>query len=264
MIFIFRALTAAIFLFLVEGGLRPTLGGALSALLVSVVLCWWASRSRASGAELVAAMAGFDFVVSSVATIPEGVLFDVIKVGQAPLMMLKQLGVALVLAVVVAALFGRLRPAPAATVTAPTGMSVLGLLWRLAAAVAVWTVCYAGAGMLIFPFVKDYYAVRAMPSPGAILATQVLRALCLVAAGWPLLRGVSSRLDGRLILATALPVIGIISLMLHENDLMPPFVRWVHTLETVPYYALFGLLVAVWFGPRGVSGDSAVGTSSAS
>ncbi len=85
-----------------------------------------------------------------------------------------------------------------------------------------------------------------------------------MAAGWLLLRNVSNRLDGRLILATALPVTGIIALMLHENDLMPPFVRWVHTLETVPYYALFGLLVAIWFGPRGASDDSAVGTSSAS
>ncbi len=264
MIFVFRALTAAILLFLAEGGLRPTLGGAISALLVSFVLCWWASRSRASGAELVIAVAGFHFVVSSVTVIPEGVLFDVIKVGQAPPAMAKQAAVALVLAVVVGAVFGRLRSAPRATTTAPTGMSALGLLWRLAAAVAVWIVCYAGAGLLIFPFVKDYYAGRTMPGPGAVLAMQALRAPCLVAAGWLLLRSVSSRLDGRLILATALPVIGIISLMVHENDLMPPFVRWVHTLETVPYYALFGLLVAIWFGPRGAGGEAAVRPASAS
>ena len=76
-----------------------------------------------------------------------------------------------------------------------------------------------------------------------------LRAVLLIFAAYLVSRGIPSRKDARLILATAFPVIGVISLMIPHNDLMPPFVRLVHTAEMVPYYALCGFLFATWFGP---------------
>jgi hypothetical protein len=127
----------------------------------------------------------------------------------------------------------------------------------LAAAAAVFNVCYFAAGMLIFPLVKSYYAARVIPDPGTIAAAQVLRAMVLILAGWLVLRIVPERRDACLILTTAFPVIGVISLMLPPNEIMPPEVRWVHTLEMTPYYALFGLLLAVWFGPpRAIPAES--------
>jgi hypothetical protein len=70
------------------------------------------------------------------------------------------------------------------------------------------------------------------------------------------LRTLPSRKDARLILATAFPVVGVISLMIPHNDLMPPAVRLVHTLEMLPYYALCGFLFAVWFGPPRAQADN--------
>jgi hypothetical protein len=206
-------------------------------------------RSQAPGAELVVTLAGFYFILVSLTTIPEGVLFDVIKVGQAPLMMVRELGIALAIAIAIALLFQRSKAALGATAAPIAEMTIIGLLWRVVAAVVVFTLCYFVAGMLIFPLVKSYYQGRNMPDLVAMVAMVVLKVMCLIVATWLALRRIPSRGDARLILATAFPVIGVFSLMLHHNDIMPPAVRWVHTMEMTPYYALCGFLFAVWFGP---------------
>ena len=221
----------------------------VSALLVCTVLCWITERSQVSGAELVATLAGFYFILASVSNVPEGVLFDVIKVGQAPLMMLHQFGVALAIAIVIAVLFRRTKMEPAHAPVWRSDMSILGLIWRLAASIAIFVVCYLTAGMLIYPLVKGYYHLRSMPALEAMLSMIALRAVVLVVAAVLVLRKIPSRNDAQLILATAFPVIGVISLMIPHTDIMPPFVRFVHTMEMVPYYALCGFLFATWFGP---------------
>lgn len=246
--FVLRTLAASVALFLLNAALRPSWEEAVSALMVCTMLCWITERSRASGAELVVTLAGFYFILASALNIPEGVFFDVIKVGRAPLMMAHQLGIALAIAIVIALLFGRTKMEPAAPVWS-SDMSILGLIWRLAASIAVFLVCYFGAGMLIFPLVKSYYQDRTMPTFEAMAAMVSLRAVLLIFAAGLVSRKIPSRKDARLILATAFPVIGVVSLMIPHNDLMPPAVRLVHTVEMVPYYALCGFLFATWFGP---------------
>jgi len=246
---VLRMLVASFVLLLLEAGRHPSWGEAASALLVCTVLCWMTARSSASGVELVATLAGFYFIIVSLTTIPEGVLFDVIEVGQAPLMMARELGIALTIGITLAALFQRSRAAPGATPSRGMDMTIAGLLWRLVAAVLVFLFCYFAAGMLIYPWVKGYYQGRNMPEPEAMIATVVLKVVALIVAAWLAVRGIPSRRDARLILATAFPVVGVFSLMLHHNELMPAAVRWVHTVEMTPYYALFGFLLATWFGP---------------
>ena len=257
--FVLRTLAASLVLLLLEAARHPSLGEVTSALLVCTVLCWMTVRSGASGVELVATLAGFYFILVSVTTIPEGVLFDVIKVGQAPLMMVRELGIALVVAISIAALFQRFKVIPGIMRAPSASMAIVGLLWRLVAAVIVFLVCYFAAGMVIYPFVKDYYQGRNMPEPEAIVAMVVLRAVVLIVGAWLALRTIPSRRDARLLLATALPVIGVISLMLHRNNIMPPAIRWVHTMEMTPYYALCGFLFAIWFGPARDKGKNLAG-----
>jgi hypothetical protein len=253
--FALRTLAASSVLFVLDMALHPSWGllaswdVMVSALLVCTVLCWITERSQASGAELVATLAGFYFVLASVSNIPEGVLFDVIKVGQAPQLMVQQFGVALVIAVVIAVLFGRAKTKPVHAPVWRSDMSIPGLIWRLAASIAIFMICYIAAGMLIFPLVKGYYHLRNMPEPQAMLSMIALRAVILVVAAVLVLRNIPSRRDARLILAIAFPVICVISLMIPHSDLMPPAVRLVHTLEMVPYYTLCGFLFATWFGP---------------
>ena len=249
--FVVRTGIASLVLLVLEAGRHINWQEAASALLVCVVLCWMAERSHAAGVELVIALGGFYFILVSLTTIPEGVLFDVIKIGQAPPLMVVQLGIGLAIAITIAALFGKFSATAGAIQTSVIGMTIVGLLWRMAASIVVFLVCYFGAGMLIFPMVKGFYQGRNMPDIVAIVAMVTLRVVCLLVATWLAMRRIANRRDARLILTTAFPVIGIFSLMLHRNEIMPPAVRWVHTIETVPYYALCGFLFAVWFGPPG-------------
>jgi hypothetical protein len=99
--------------------------------------------------------------------------------------------------------------------------TVAGLLWRLGAAALIFVACYFLAGIVIIPYVRDYYQGRAMPKATAMVSMQVLRALAIIAALYPALRTMRSRRDAQVLAALGLPAIGV-SQLLPANDLMPP------------------------------------------
>ncbi len=239
-------------------------GEAAAALLSAGVMGLIVARARASGPALVVMVAGLNFVVSSGVNLPEAVVFDVIPAPLAATTLVRVLLDSVVAALVVVWVAGRLGRAEASPTTAPID-TIWALLWRLAATVAVFIVCYFVAGMLVFPFVKAYYAGRALPQPTVIVAMQVLRSLALLGAAYPLLRTFASRRDAMLVLGVTLPLLGAIGPMLPANPLMPPSIRLAHTLETVPYLALFGVLLALWYGPprRRVQGGPAAAPATA-
>lgn len=248
MIFVSRGLAASAVLLLLESNLHPTWDVAVSALMTVFTLCWLTAKSRDSGAVLVLTLTGIYFMLVALVNIPEGVLFDVIPMKQAPQIMAKVFVHGFILAVALAALFGRFKAAPGES--AFQQMSLVGVVWRLPLAMAVFMVCYVVAGLIIFPFVKEYYAGRVMPEPTAMLFMLGLRAAAMVVAGLLLLHGLRYRRDAVAILSVAFPVISILSLMVLHNDVMPANIRLVHTAETVPYYVLIGFLLALLFGPK--------------
>ncbi len=224
-------------------------GEAAGALLTAGVMGLIVARSRASGPALVVMVAGLSFVVSSGVNLPEAVVFDVMPATMAATALARVLLESVVAATVVVWVAGRLGPGESVAGAATPIDTIWALLWRLAATVAVFIACYFAAGMLIYPFVKAYYASRALPQPGVIVALQVLRSLAILGAAYPLLRTFATRRDAMLVLGVALPLLGVVAPMLPANTLMPPSIRLVHTLEVSPYLALFGVLLAVWFGP---------------
>jgi hypothetical protein len=235
---------------LVAGGYpQITWGSVVASLLVCAVLAVAAERSTGSGPGLIVMLAGLLYVTFALISLPEGVLFDVIEPAGAVVSLAWMLVITVAAVTVQVAVAGRLEPAPPTPTSSSPIRSTRGLLWRLAAAPAVFILFYFVAGLIIFPFVEPYYEGRVMPDPQAIVSMQVLRSLAIVGAAYPLLRTIHRRRDAVLVLALALPVFGAVAPLLPANDLMPGSIRLVHALETVPYYALFGALVAVWFGP---------------
>jgi hypothetical protein len=218
----------------------------VAALLCAGALALVASRSVASGGDLIAMLTGLYFVPALI-NLPEGALFDVIKVNELPIALVRELATGMIAAVLIASALGRLRTATSLPLGSTT-WTATGLLWRTVAAVAVFIVCYFAAGAIIYPFVREYYSVRTMPSLGAIASMQVLRALALIVCTYPIVRSIRSPRESRVTMAIVLPVLGGIAPLLPTNALMPPNVRLVHALEMVPYYALFGYLTAMWFG----------------
>jgi hypothetical protein len=224
-------------------------GHVVSSLLVSGVLALALARSTASGPGLIASLSGLLFVFSWLINIPEGVLFDVIPPTTAPVALFWSLIGSVAAVTVMVAVTGRLEATSEPTPSRGPIDTTRGLFWRLGASAAVFVGCYFVAGIIIFPFVEPFYQDLAMPDPGTIVAMQVLRSLAMVGAAYPVLRTLRNRRDAVLVMALALPVFGSLAPLIPANDAMPGAVRLVHALETVPYYALFGALVAVWFGP---------------
>jgi hypothetical protein len=226
-----------------------TWGSVGASLLVCAVLALAVARSTASGPGLIVILSGLLFGMTWLVNLPEAVLYDVMEPARAVVSLARMLVVTVAAVTVLIAVAGRLGAGTGVETPASPIRSARGLIWRLVAAPAVFILCGAVAGLLIFPLVEPYYEGRVMPDLLAMVSMQVLRALAIVGVAYPLLRTLPRRRDAVLVLALALPVLGVIVPLLPANDLMPPFVRLVHAIETLPYYALYGVLVAVWFGP---------------
>jgi len=225
-------------------------GGVIATLLCVGILTYIALRSTASNGELAVSLAGLYFVPGSLINFTEGALFDVIKVADVPDALLRELATSIVFALVIVAAVRGLRPESPVRNTDADGWPLPALLWRVVSGVATFILCYFVAGAIIFPFVREYYNVRVMPPMSAIASMQVLRALALMVVAYPVVRAMPCRKHARIALAIALPVIGGIAPLLPDNPLMPPLVRFVHACEITPYYALYGFLLATWFGRR--------------
>ncbi len=126
--------------------------------------------------------------------------------------------------------------------------SIWGWTWRIVAGDFAYFVFYMVAGLIIFPFVKEYYAHVRMPAPGAFFSTQAIRGLVYVLAGL----GVTSLMGGKrgraaLALAIAFPVLAGLEPLLYPNDIMPGNIRLPHAIEigwsNAAYGALLGFML---------------------
>lgn len=127
--------------------------------------------------------------------------------------------------------------------------------WKFAVCDLTYLVLYYGAGMIIFPFVKDFYATQQLPSADTIIALQlmirgpVFVLLCLAMTrmlGLP-------RLTGALAVGAIFTLLSGVAPLLTPNPYFPDAVRWVHFCEVVGENFVFGAVVAWLWGEPAVS-----------
>lgn len=127
--------------------------------------------------------------------------------------------------------------------------------WKFAVCDLTYLVLYYGAGMIIFPFVKDFYATQQLPSADTIIALQlmirgpVFVLLCLAMTrmlGLP-------RLTGALAVGAIFTLLSGVAPLLTPNPYFPDAVRWVHFCEVVSENFVFGAVVAWLWGEPAVS-----------
>jgi hypothetical protein len=112
---------------------------------------------------------------------------------------------------------------------------------RLTGVVISYLVLYVGAGLLVLPYVREFYAGRAMPSLGLVLPLQVFRALLFVAGSALLLRG--GLRFAPWILGAAFSIVGGIAPLLPDNPFMPLAMRLPHMVEVGVSNFLLGFIV---------------------
>jgi len=124
--------------------------------------------------------------------------------------------------------------------------------WKFLVSDLLYIVLYYTAGMIIFPFVRDFYATQILPSTGTIVALQ------LVVRG-PLFIGVClllahlielPRWSSALAVGAAFAILSGIAPLLMPNPYFPDSVRWVHMAEVTSSNFVFGAMVRLLWGEK--------------
>lgn len=122
-----------------------------------------------------------------------------------------------------------------------------GLLWRFVLSDVAYLVLYFVAGMIIFPFVRDFYATQTVPPYRTIVALQLLLrgpVFILVCVLVVRMLGLL-RWPGALVVGLAFTLVSGVAPLLAPNPFFPDAVRWVHFGEVVISNFVFGLVVAL-------------------
>jgi len=125
--------------------------------------------------------------------------------------------------------------------------------WKFALSDFSYLFLYYGAGMIIFPFVKDFYATQQLPSAGTIIALQLLirgPVFVVLCIGMTRMLGLP-RISGALAVGVIFTLISGVAPLLMPNPVFPDSVRWVHFCEVTSENFVFGAIVAwLWGQPK--------------
>jgi len=126
-------------------------------------------------------------------------------------------------------------------------------LWRFAVCDLAYFVLYYGTGMIIFPYVKDFYATQHIPAFGIMVGLQLLirgPLFILICLGLTRMLGLP-RLSGALAVGLVFTLLSGAAPLLIPNPYFPDSVRWVHFCEVTSENFLFGAIVAwLWGRPQ--------------
>lgn len=123
------------------------------------------------------------------------------------------------------------------------------MAWRFVLCAVCYLVLYFSAGMIVFPFVRDFYATQHIPSPGQIAALQILlRGPVFVLVCLTLLRMVRlPRLTGALAVGLLFTLLSGVAALVVPNVAFPDAVRWAHFCEVTSSNFVFGYVVGwIW------------------
>jgi hypothetical protein len=224
--------------------MNPTVSQALSFSLYFIALAVAAFAASGRGWRLVVALFVLAFGVGSVNLLIEAVVFGVMSVNETlPAFAFHAVAFG-ILAVIAAAAARKL------TGGARTDIALRLTPVRIGAVALAYVAVYFAAGMLVYPYVEEFYAGRPLPSGSTVFVLQIFRGLIYLVSALPLL-WLNPRFP-RLVLGIAFPLIaGIAPLVDHSS--MPGWVRVAHAIEIALSNALFGVVLAWLIMPRAQS-----------
>jgi hypothetical protein len=124
-------------------------------------------------------------------------------------------------------------------------------VWRFIVADLAYPVLYFVAGMIIFPYVRDFYTTQTLPPFAELLSVQlfirgpILVAICLLMSRMLRL----PRVAGAVVVGMMLATLNGIAPLIVPSSVFPDSVRWAHFFETTISNFVFGVFVA-WLWAR--------------
>jgi hypothetical protein len=221
-----------------------------SNLLVALVLCLLAMRSDWRGVRLALAVAAIPAIIM-LTNYLEGIVF----LTGVTIDWLKEILRTCLVSVLTMPLWPLLFRKPGTTQAnfrPLAGRSVQEKIWRFLLADLAYPVLYFVAGMLVFPFVRDFYATQTIPPVGVVFTLQLLvrgpiyLGVCLLMTR---MLGLA-RLPGAIAVAAAFATLNGIAPLIIPTGIFPELVRWAHLIEVTTSNLVFGFIVAWLWGPR--------------
>jgi hypothetical protein len=224
----------------------------LSNSLIAVVLCVLASRSDWRGARLALAVSGIPVVIT-LTNYLEGVVFLTAVDIDWSKEVLRVCLVAVLTMPLWPLLFRKHAPVPGDS-RRLTPIARENLM-RFVVADLAYPLLYFAAGMLVFPFVRDFYATQTIPPMGYVLALQLLmRGPIFVGVCWLMTRMLGlPRVPGAVAVGAAFAALSGIAPLIIPSGVFPDAVRWAHFTEVTLSNFIFGALVAwLWAPPHNI------------
>jgi hypothetical protein len=128
--------------------------------------------------------------------------------------------------------------------------------WRFVACSAIYVFLYYLAGMIIFPYVRDFYATQRIPAPMQIVSLQFfLRGPVFILVCLTLLRMFRlSHFAGALAVGVTFTLLSGVAPLIVPSTVFPDAVRWVHFGEVTSSNLVFGFVVGwIWGHAKPVS-----------
>ena len=224
----------------------------LAANLLSVVaLSSAAVKSGWSRARLLPALFGLGFGIALVNGIEASFFLNFPEISWARVIL--QQGIAqAILSATVTLLFGGRHTQDESQVDWLGGRPVASAIGRFLASDALYVVIYFAFGMLVVPFVREWYATQHIPAFKTIVTLQFLLrgpvfvGLSILLARMLKVRGAAGALLVGLIFTT---LTGITQLMV-PSAVFPDAVRWAHFCEVSSSMFLFGFVISMLWRPK--------------
>lgn len=223
-------------------------------LLIVITLAPVAASSDWSGWKLAAALTVIPFAITFVNMVEGAVFLE--RSGIPWRSLLPMLGLTYVLVLPLWRYIFRKGTAAESSCSLMSGRSSAGLAWRFIVSDFLYLFLYYGAGIVIWPYVKDFYRTQIVPSAGTIVSLQLLfRGPVFVIICLLLVRMIGiPRWKGALSVGLAFTVLSGVAPLLMPNPYFPDAVRWVHFGEVVTSNFVFGVMVGlIWGKPQTVS-----------
>jgi len=177
-------------------------------------------------------------------SIPQNVVFS---------MILESLFVALIFSLAFVFLMGKMRkPGTKAETVVRSRISIIGYVWRFIVCDITYVILYLIAGVIIYPYIKGFYAELAqIPDPGQLLLMQLFRGLVYIIAVLPIIRMMNiKRIEIMIMVGLQFAVLASIAPLLLPNPYMSTYIRTIHAFEIGISNFIFGLMVGALFSMR--------------
>lgn len=208
-----------------------------------------AIRSEWRGWQLGFALAAIPLIIESV-NLLEGVVFLTNSQLEWGKIFLHALISAALIVPVWMLLFGRRADVPQEHSHPIASKSRGERAWKFVVSDFAYIFLYLAAGLIIFPYVKDFYATQHIPAMRTIVALQLLvRGPVFIVLCLGLVRMLGlPRLAGALAVGAVFTILSGVAPLLMPNPIFPDAVRWAHFCEVTSSNFVFGAIVGWLWG----------------